>query len=325
MSNVVPLDARATPGDEAAAWVARIDAGPLSPAERQRLEAWLAVDPLHPRLLDEHARAWVLAGAVRGRRGAAHPGWSRRRIVGAAVAASAAAVLGVTFAGGPNQTGASYSTRVGESRSVLLPDGSRLLLNTDSELAVVYTDGLRGLRLSRGEALFDVAHDEGRPFEVAAAGTVTRAVGTRFSVRALSPTRVAVVVTQGRVEVRHGEARGAAARAAPSAVQVGVGQQALAGAADVVVARLERPELERRTGWTTGGIRFREERLADVLAEVNRYTAGKVTLAEPDLADVRVSGYFATGNVPGFVASLSLGAGLQAVPGPGGGTILSRI
>lgn len=324
MTNVISIDPRPSPADAAASWIARIDAGPLSTADRELLNAWLAEDPVHGRLLDDHARAWALSSAAREQSSEVPVNPSRRYALGAAVAASAAALIGVGLFRGPDDFEGTYSTGIGESRKVSLPDGSRVILNTASKLTVRYTGGQRKLRLVMGEAMFDVAHNADRPFEVAAAGTITRAVGTRFSVRTLSPTRVAVVVTEGRVELRDQPDTAAESSPGFTRTPVAAGERALADATTAAVARLETSQLERETSWTAGGIAFRSERLVDVLAEVNRYSAGPIRLGDPELGDMRVSGYFAIGNVRGFLSGLSAGAGLSMTTAPNRTTVLSR-
>jgi hypothetical protein len=89
------------------------------------------------------------------------------------------------------------------------------LLNTDTEVTVQLTKQWRDIRLVRGEALFEVAHDKARPFVVAANDTAVRAVGTAFAVR-LEATQVDITVTEGVVEVAEPvKASGANAGAPP--------------------------------------------------------------------------------------------------------------
>src|SRR5262249_11450268 len=59
-----------------------------------------------------------------------------------------------------------YSTEVGQQRQVKLPDGSTLVLNTDSSVTVNYSLRERGIHLTRGEVTFSVAQEADRPFLV---------------------------------------------------------------------------------------------------------------------------------------------------------------
>ncbi len=81
-----------------------------------------------------------------------------------------------------------------------MEDGSRITLNTDSQIRVDLTVKERRVELQQGEAFFEVAHDASRPFIVRAGNKRVIAVGTRFSVRR-EANDVRVVVTEGKVRV----------------------------------------------------------------------------------------------------------------------------
>ncbi len=92
------------------------------------------------------------------------------------------------------------ATAVGAQRELPLPDGSRVVLNTETEIAVAYTPAERRLELRRGEAHFIVTKDSARPFVVSVDGVAIRAVGTTFNIRRRGDT-ADVLVTEGRVRV----------------------------------------------------------------------------------------------------------------------------
>ncbi|MCC5024968.1 MAG: FecR domain-containing protein [Candidatus Synoicihabitans palmerolidicus] len=93
-----------------------------------------------------------------------------------------------------------------ERRSVDLDDGSNLLLNRDSEIAVRFAPDQRLVDLRHGEAHFKVAHDTTRPFVVAAGGLHIQAVGTAFNVRYMADQLIEVLVTEGTVRVTRTDA-----------------------------------------------------------------------------------------------------------------------
>src|SRR5262249_9940655 len=94
-----------------------------------------------------------------------------------------------------------YSTSVGATTAVPLRDGSKVILNTASEIRVVVTDVERAVHLEAGEAYFEVAKDRKRPFVVIAGAQRITALGTAFSVRRVAHDDVRVVVTDGLVAV----------------------------------------------------------------------------------------------------------------------------
>src|SRR5581483_2328013 len=119
----------------------------------------------------------------------AHGHVSRRRVL--AVAASAAGALGLLTWESREWledlwSGTRYSSGIGEMRKVVLPDGSVMTLNTQSEVRAHYTRHSREIHLAKGEVLFDVAHDATREFVVRIDSWSVVAVGTAFDVRRLS-------------------------------------------------------------------------------------------------------------------------------------------
>ena len=194
---VLPFGRQADPAEVARRWVVRIDAGRLSAAERQQLTDWLARDPAHARLLDEHALIWAAAGQARFPEAPAQPAsaraapprrpWLWASAVGGLAGACLLLVLMLRqpWAEAPpeRQFAANHATPVGQQQVLLLPDGSRTELNAASSLGVVYGESRRRVVLERGVGLFEVAKDKSRPFEVVAGHTVVRAVGTRFLVQ----------------------------------------------------------------------------------------------------------------------------------------------
>lgn len=192
-------------------------------------------------------------------------------------------------------------TAIGEQRSVTLADGSVVHLNTDSEARITLSDAERRITLSRGEARFTVAKDATRPFFVLTPQATVRAVGTVFNVHATAE-RTAVTVIEGRVAVtqssaphapareeRPGVPRPAAARLAP--LELAAGQQAEVTSMGEILPDVG-PSVERVLAWAERRLVFRDDSLADVVAEFNRYHDRPIRIADPALAALRLSGTF---------------------------------
>jgi transmembrane sensor len=197
-----------------------------------------------------------------------------------------------------------YTTGVGEQRLVLLADGSRVRLNTDTALRVNFRNDVRRVTLLRGEALFEAAHDAARPFIVTANGAEVRAIGTKFDVRR-GPEDVRVTLLEGRVQV-------ASKAAAPALLQPN--QQLTVSRHGVSAPRPT--DASEAAGWTTGRLTFRAVPLAEAVAEVNRYSRRKIVLAGgPELARRPVSGVFDTGDTAAFVSAVQVLFDLRTAPG----------
>jgi ferric-dicitrate binding protein FerR (iron transport regulator) len=93
-----------------------------------------------------------------------------------------------------------YSTAIGEQRSIRLDDGSTIDLNSQSKVRVRFSEQRRAIELLEGQALFRVAKNKSRPFVVATDNTHVRAVGTEFDVYRKTSGTV-VTVLEGRVAV----------------------------------------------------------------------------------------------------------------------------
>jgi transmembrane sensor len=184
-----------------------------------------------------------------------------------------------------------YATAVGEQRTVALTDGSQVRLNTASRIEVVYSESVRQVTLSEGQALFEVARGP-RPFVVAAGGSETKALGTLFEV-SLPPEGVRVTLVEGLVQVAAGEA---------GQVLLSPGEQLSVRGGDVSVARVDARQV---TAWQGGMIPFTDVTLADAAAEMNRYSEIKLRI-DQRLAEERLSGSFRAGDQEGFAAAMEV-------------------
>lgn len=200
-----------------------------------------------------------------------------------------------------------HRTGVGEQREIPLADGSRLTLNTDSRVVVAYRDDRRQLRLLDGQALFEVAPDATRPFVVTAGERSITALGTVFDVR-YSSHRLAVTLLEGRVQVEDAASAeihaGDMHHAEPRVLAPG--EQLLAvKAGPASHEQVHTPDLNRTVAWRGGQLIFRDDRLVDAIAEINRYSHRQLRLADPALAQLRVSGIVNVGQTDVFIETMT--------------------
>lgn len=303
--------------EQAALWIARLDAG-ASAEDLQQIDAWLAQDAAHVQALLELAQLWDRM-AVLGQLATMFPLDAQGRLQrvrrvgrGRVLATAASLLLALTMlwqwphlAGDLSATGqfqASHATAVGEQRTVTLSDGSRIVMNTDTRLAIFYGKGVRRIELYSGEGLFEVAKDPTRPFQVHAGGRMVEAVGTAFSVHRRSE-QLEVFVTEGRVLLHAGA--GTQTTPAAAALPLNAGQYASLASPDASAVALDISTdlLEERLSWQHGMLLFRDEPLASVLAEVARYTTLDIS-ADPSLLDIRVGGYFRVDDIDSLLAAI---------------------
>jgi len=318
---------------EAAVWVARLHGPRRSSQMEVEFRAWQASSPAHREAFERCTDVWqdvpgiglaTAYEALAAERAASAPAPKARRGTGwrwiaASAVAGVAAVCAVLVLQRPGDN--EYRTNVGEQRLVMLDDGSRMLMNTDTRLRVDFAAAQRTVQVSHGEAFFEVAKDARRPFVVRIAGSEVVAVGTAFSVRyapgAQAADELAVTLVEGQVKVRPaGHAAGdALAPEQPVLMKAGdrlVLDRLPRAAASAVAARVDRPDVERTLAWKRSETVFDDTSLADAVAEMNRYNRTPIVLLDGlGSAGLRVSGLYRTGDSAGFANAVAALHGLK--------------
>jgi transmembrane sensor len=244
------------------------------------------------------------------------PRVSRRALVGGGLAASIATV-GATVAWRYASDVDLHHTRLGERRVITLADGSRIHLNTASAVEVAMRKHSRRIRLVKGEALFEVAHDPSRPFLVDAGAARLRAVGTAFNVR-IRDTVVELTVTEGVVAV----AEDAADVHRPDVSKIIAGGGAVIGSGAVAPTALDPAILRQRTAWQDGVIELDGETLAQAVAEFNRYRDPPIIIGDPRLANLRVGGRFEVDEAEKFLIAVEGSFPISVIPAADGSILL---
>lgn len=269
---------------EAADWLTQLHDSDAGPQQWDSIERWRATSPAH-------GQAWARAEALLGdlrrlpagplRATLEKPAPRRRELLRLAwlPLVPAAGWLGWQQMRAPGER---WHSATGEQRPVTLADGTRLLLNTATEIAVDFNARARTIRLLGGEILVTSAPDPApvpRPLRVVTADGSVRPIGTRFSVRrAPGDASSRVAVFEGAVEV---DALG-------RQVRVAAGQRLDFGVAGL--GPLESNSMADEA-WTQGMVVARRMRLADLVAELDRYHPGFLR-CHPDVANLRISGTF---------------------------------
>lgn len=308
---------------EAADWFARLGSRSVSNEAMAEFEAWRRA-PENREAYRRMERVWEGAGRLSSdpdlreighaalKRGFRSPTPNRRAITWTAIAAvGVSLVVGGVF--WQNSARTEFSTDVGQQRLVDLPDGSTVRLDTDSAIRVQYSRGRRTIALDRGQALFQVAHDQSRPFTVDAGTTSVTATGTIFDVRRRQGD-VHVVLVSGAVDVRAPTSEGAKTWQLKPGRRVDVTEQGVVEvAADPATA----------TSWALGRLVFQDTPLIEAVAEINRYLPEKIVLDASELNDTKVNGVFEVGDRSAFVAAAGDLFGLQAHDQPDGSVRLT--
>jgi transmembrane sensor len=278
---------------EAVAWLVRLQNDERSAADVAAFQAWTAADPSHATAFEAVSGTWDVTGGIphdmRGRM-PAHP-VTRRRALVAAAGAAVAATGGIAWLRGT--AAVAYQTEIGEQKHVILKDGSRIFLDTNSRVEVKFDRTMRAADLQYGRVNFRTVADPWRPFIVSAATSRIVSAASSLDV-ARDGAQVSVVVIQGTAEIERPDF--------PAARLTGGDRfQAVVNEA----GQRDRPNLAPLLAWQTGQAIFENGRLSDAVAEMNRYSTTKLTIVNSDTGDLRVSGIYAVGDNLSFANSVS--------------------
>jgi ferric-dicitrate binding protein FerR (iron transport regulator) len=315
--------------------LARVLSGEGTPAERAMVDAWAGTDPDAARELEALRRAWG-SGAPPEGAWDVDRAWARiapqldagpavpdivpvpRRAWPVWTQIAAAAVLIVGAAWGWHVLGPSpgvdvvYAAADGERTSVILADGTTVVLAPRSELVVPSRFGHREREVTlTGEAWFSVVHETERQFTVIAGDFRVRDIGTVFTVRAAPADSIGVSVLEGSVAVR----RAASGADAETVLTAGdVGRFTTGG----VAALVDRGQpVSSLASWTAGDLALVDVAVDDALAALARWHGTRITLVDPILGRQPVTITLPLDSVEGALADLArlLGVAVERAEG----------
>ena len=353
MENVHPFQSQQEIRAEARAWVLKFNSD-TAPSEQDiaAMREWAKRSPVHRAELSRSETFWADADLLTdlavpvGR----HSNKTSGQLIASmfkklfnlnplgawasATAASLAIAVAVLILPLSGQVGnGTYSTAIGEQKILSLTDHSSVQLDTNSQIRIAYSDGLRQIYLLNGKAHFDVAKNPQRPFEVYAGGGMVRAVGTAFSVHVIEQ-EVEVVVEEGRVDLARvmpsapdaelppTAANSTAANSTPANspiappthnvfLSLDKGQSALFNQNRQLLSQLAGKDLSRELAWRRGLLIFTGDPLHQVISEVNRYTKTTIEISDPELGALMIGGRFRVGELEALFDVLEAGFGVQ--------------
>lgn len=317
---------------EASVWIAKLHGDARGREIEAGLRRWLQANPENARAFELATDVWEESEQLRSIvpfRPLSHvehrPRWGAMAAAFACVLALA--VVGIVWF----QNVGVVATAVGEQRQLVLEDGTRVFLNTDTRIAVKYDERARQVELRRGEALFNVAKRSDWPFIVVAGDRQVKALGTSFVVRK-DVERLAVTLVEGSVLVSP------VLPALPEQVQPRIDAGAIeqtpatttsdtgngAGAFKLAagqrltfdagsVTRLDTPSIEKTTAWRRGQVILDDTPLQAAVTEMNRYNETRLIVADPHAAALPINGLFQAGDSRHFAKAVAQAYGLVVI------------
>lgn len=171
----------------------------------------------------------------------------------------------------------------GKRTEILLADGSRIWLNSGSQLSypAVFTDQSREVYLS-GEAFFDIEEDKNRPFHVVTRDMRIRVTGTRFNVSSYENdlTTHAVLVKGGISASRN--------KNFAKSIDLRPGEM-LSYVKDSESMEKEIVNVNLYVSWVNGYLIFKNENFHNIFKKLERYYSKEINIDE-SISSVTFSG-----------------------------------
>jgi transmembrane sensor len=274
---------------EAADWLVMLQCGEMTPEKKQAFTRWQTLSPVHVTVWQRAEAMLNVFAVVPARLGRetfdAATQMSRRRslqILGV-LCLSGPVIWGAARHAGVTAWTADFHTATGEQQHIDLEDGTRLVLNTATAVNVVYTQSRREIRLISGEIFITTGADRAstyRPFVVRTSQGVSRALGTRFTVRQIDRDHTRVDVFEGAVEVTP--------FTAGRNWVIPTGGQMVFSDHDITQTN---PANKSHASWVSGMLLVQSMRMDALVAELNRYHRGWLR-CDFAVGDLLVSGAF---------------------------------
>lgn len=278
---------------QAADWLARLHADDRSVHDEADFRAWLGADPSRARAFEKASGIWDAVGGLRDDPRPAPPVQREQTSRRAVLAGGAGLILTCGLGLGWRQAHAGvYQTDLGEQRRFRLEDSTRIMLDTSTRVRFTADESRRLLTLTSGRVDIEIARDA-RPFVIEAGDTSAVMQSGRLDLRRDEHT-VAITAIQGSASVQSVRARTVLAAGNRIAMESGRND------------RLDRPEIDDLLAWQSGRLAFRDETVAQAVAEMNRYTSRELVVSDPTAAEMRLSGVYRVGDPEGFARSLAI-------------------
>jgi transmembrane sensor len=248
-----------------------------------------------------------------------------------------------------------YTTAIAQVRDIHLPDGSEVTLGARSSLEVAFRHHERRVALTSGVAFFSVAKDPSRPFVVRVGDKEVRAVGTKFEIRR-EPDDIRVSVVEGTVEVMQvpelarvpvhevrrpvrlaAKGTQSASATIPNGAPIAPTLLAPTGSPEeriltagqqvttTLVGAIPAPRVMPRgqpAAWRYGRLVYVDAPLRDIIADANRYSREPIEIADPDVANIRVSLTYPSDRIEEMLSALSRSLSLDVERRESGGIVL---
>ena len=202
----------------------------------------------------------------------------------------------VTYPDGRELSPLIVTVERGERSSVVLPDGTRVKLNSDSELVYPGNFGRERRVKLRGEACFDVVYDKAHPFIVELGNMDVKVLGTTFNISSYEDQEnITVVLLKGKVEV-----------ISEAKIYVMNPDDKIVYNKPTSTIHTSRVYSSDYIEWTKGSLFFENESLDVIVKVLSRTYNMEIRLASDTLKKERFTGTLGNGGILNALERLSL-------------------
>ena len=325
MVRTMKVENNKTVSEQASDWFALLSADYVTDKDKVTFADWLDLSEVHQQEYEAVSIAWLDLEGVDYKKIEAELGqhhhaplaswlgqvkeWLSvpKGQLGVGGAVVAMALFLFIFVANPAPYSDNFQTTFGERRTVTLPEGTRITLNTNTRLDIAFLPGARQVILKSGEAFFDVSHDASRPFTVKTAGGEVQVLGTKFNVR-LRGEHASVALIEGRLKIS--TPLGGESKSTEAYLTSGHTVSYSETAGILPVSNAEQAPL---IAWQESKFVFEGTRLVDVIADVNRYTEEVISITDASIGDIQVTGTFSTDRIPELLSNLERIVPIQVV------------
>ena len=305
---------------EAGVWISRLHGGARDRTVDSGLRRWLQANPDNARAFELATEVWNDAERLRRFAPWRHTQIeSRPRWHGLVKIAAAVVVIFAVGVVWIQQRGVT-TTGVGEQRQMVLEDGTRVFLNTNTRVVVTYDKHARYVELQRGEALFNVAKRPDWPFIVVAGDRQVQALGTSFIVRK-DDDHLAVTLMEGKVSVAPAQPLAAVEpppAQSPRSVNTRDDRYTLVPGQRITIdsgtmPQIDTPSVEKTTAWRRGQVILDDTPLQAAAEEMNRYNTTKLVIDDAAARQLPINGLFQAGDSVHFANAVADAYGMRMV------------
>lgn len=289
-------------------WFIRLQDMHTDSLERNKFEVWLMSDVAHQEAYAEVSGAWdkldsaaqveQLASALKSKNESSR----LRKIKNVSVALSLLVTVCLSifllhsWHSKPMMQMVAIA-EIGEPKTTVLEDGSKLTINASTHVEVVYYRDKRLVKLNSGEAIFEVAINTDRPFIVESNHTRVTVLGTRFAVNKLGKlTRVSV--DHGRVKVEKTDLQGNAIQAV-----ILTNGEVAENSEDMPPKKVNRPASDAFS-FERGLITFTDANIQEISETLSRYRQQPVHIKDGQRLNAKITAVIKSRNVENFLKKL---------------------